>query len=70
MNSVWKKIAVVLTASVLTIGTASSASAHAGFDNRGVVPTKGTSSVVLLRIGHGCTAPDGVTKVGPIQSQL
>jgi hypothetical protein len=38
------------------------AHAHAGFDFRGVTPTKGKSSVVLLRIGHGCTAPDGVTK--------
>jgi hypothetical protein len=63
MNSLWKKIAVIGTASLLTIGTSTSANAHAGFDNRGVVPTKGTSSVVLLRIGHGCTAPDGVTKV-------
>ena len=63
MNSLWKKIAVIGTASVLSIGTATSAHAHAGFDNRGVVPTKGTSSVILLRIGHGCVAPDGVTKV-------
>jgi hypothetical protein len=63
MNSLWKKTVVVLTASVITIGTATSASAHAGFDTRGVVPTKGTSSVILLRIGHGCVAPDGVTKV-------
>ena len=30
---------------------------------RTVTPTKGVSSVILLRIGHGCTAPDGVTKV-------
>jgi len=63
MNSLWKKVAVISAASVLSIGTATSASAHAGFDNRGVVPTKGTSSVILLRIGHGCVAPDGVTKV-------
>ena len=42
----------------------SSAHAHAGVDTRGVSPTKGVSSVILLRIGHGCTAPDGVTKVG------
>lgn len=63
MNSLWKKTVVILTASVITIGTATSASAHAGFDTRGVVPTKGTTSVILLRIGHGCTAPDGVTKV-------
>ena len=63
MKSLLKKSAVILTASVISIGTATSASAHAGFDTRGVVPTKGTSSVVLLRIGHGCTAPDGVTKV-------
>lgn len=63
MKSLWKKVAVIIAASVMSIGTATSASAHAGFDNRGVVPTKGTSSVVLLRIGHGCVAPDGVTKV-------
>jgi hypothetical protein len=63
MKSLWKKVAVISAASVMSIGTATSASAHAGFDNRGVVPTKGTSSVVLLRIGHGCVAPDGVTKV-------
>jgi hypothetical protein len=63
MNSLWKKTVVILTASVITIGTATSASAHAGFDTRGVVPTKGTTSVILLRIGHGCIAPDGVTKV-------
>lgn len=63
MNSLWKKTVVILTASVITIGTATSASAHAGFDTRGVVPTKGTTSVILLRIGHGCVAPDGVTKV-------
>ena len=63
MNSLWKKTVVILTASVITIGTATSASAHAGFDTRGVVPTKGISSVILLRIGHGCVAPDGVTKV-------
>ena len=63
MKSLWKKTVVILTASVITIGTATSASAHAGFDTRGVVPTKGTSSVILLRIGHGCVAPDGVTKV-------
>lgn len=63
MNSLWKKTVVILMASVITIGTATSASAHAGFDTRGVVPTKGTTSVILLRIGHGCIAPDGVTKV-------
>ena len=63
MKSLWKKVAVISAASVMSIGTATSASAHAGFDNRGVVPTQGTSSVVLLRIGHGCVAPDGVTKV-------
>lgn len=63
MNSLWKKIAVIVVSGLLTLSTTQSASAHAGFDNRGVVPTKGTSSVVLLRIGHGCTAPDGVTKV-------
>jgi len=63
MKSLWKKVAVIVVSGFLTIGTTQSASAHAGFDNRGVVPTKGTSSVVLLRIGHGCTAPDGVTKV-------
>jgi hypothetical protein len=63
MKSLWKKTVVILTASVITIGTATSASAHAGFDTRGVVPTKGISSVILLRIGHGCDAPDGVTKV-------
>jgi hypothetical protein len=63
MKSLWNKSVVILTASVITIGTATSASAHAGFDTRGVVPTKGTTSVILLRIGHGCVAPDGVTKV-------
>lgn len=63
MNSLWKKTAVIVVAGAMTFGTTQSASAHAGFDNRGVVPTKGISSVILLRIGHGCTAPDGVTKV-------
>jgi hypothetical protein len=63
MNSLWKKIAVIVVAGAMTFGTTQSANAHAGFDNRGVVPTKGTSSVILLRIGHGCVAPDGVTKV-------
>jgi len=63
MKSLWKKVSVIVVSGFITIGTTQSASAHAGFDNRGVVPTKGTSSVVLLRIGHGCTAPDGVTKV-------
>jgi hypothetical protein len=63
MNSLWKKTAVIVVAGAMTFGTTQSASAHAGFDNRGVVPTKGTSSVILLRIGHGCVAPDGVTKV-------
>ena len=63
MISLLKKTVVIAVAGILAIGTSQSASAHAGFDNRGVVPTKGTSSVVLLRIGHGCTAPDGVTKV-------
>jgi hypothetical protein len=63
MKNSLKKTVVIAVVGILAIGTAQSASAHAGFDNRGVVPTKGTSSVVLLRIGHGCTAPDGVTKV-------
>ena len=63
MNSLTKKITVVAVAGLMTMGSVVSASAHAGFDNRGVVPTKGTSSVILLRIGHGCTAPDGITKV-------
>jgi len=59
------KKSFVLTLSLLLIGTGmQTAQAHAGLDNRGVTPTKGKSSVVLLRIGHGCTAPDGVTKAG------
>jgi hypothetical protein len=48
----------------VSLTSISSAHAHAGVDTRGVIPTKGVSSVILLRIGHGCTAPDGVTKVG------
>ena len=64
MNSLTKKVTVLGIASLMTIGSVVSASAHAGFDTRGVLPTKGTSSVILLRIGHGCTAPDGITKVG------
>ena len=58
-----KKAIVLCLSAVLTLGGTSSASAHAGFDTRGVTPVKGKSSVLLLRIGHGCTAPDGVTKV-------
>ena len=63
MKLLWKKIVIVLLAFTFTMGNIGWANAHAGFDQRGVVPTKGTSSVVLLRIGHGCTAPDGITKV-------
>lgn len=59
-----KKIALTITAGLMAIITSQPAQAHAGFDFRGVTPTKGKSSVVLLRIGHGCTAPDGVTKAG------
>ena len=59
-----KKIVVFSAALLMSMTSISSAHAHAGVDTRGVSPTKGVSSVILLRIGHGCTAPDGVTKVG------
>lgn len=59
-----KRISVVILAVFLAVTGIQPAKAHAGFDFRGVTPTKGKSSVVLLRIGHGCTAPDGVTKAG------
>ena len=59
-----KKILVFSAALLMSMTSISSAHAHAGVDTRGVSPTKGVSSVILLRIGHGCTAPDGVTKVG------
>jgi hypothetical protein len=58
-----KKVLIICISAALTLGNLASASAHAGFDTRGVTPVKGKSSVLLLRIGHGCTAPDGVTKV-------
>lgn len=59
-----KKVILVVIAALFTVASVVPAQAHAGFDFRGVTPTKGKSSVVLLRIGHGCTAPDGVSKVG------
>lgn len=59
-----RKIAIAITVALVAISTIRPAQAHAGFDFRGVTPTKSKSSVVLLRIGHGCTAPDGVTKAG------
>ena len=59
-----KKLIALSAAILMSVTSISSAHAHAGVDTRGVTPTKGVSSVVLLRIGHGCVAPDGVTKVG------
>ncbi len=59
-----KKLIALSAAILMSVTSISSAHAHAGVDTRGVTPTKGVSSVILLRIGHGCTAPDGVTKVG------
>lgn len=59
-----KKFTIIAAAILMSLTSISSAHAHAGVDNRGVTPTKGVSSVILLRIGHGCTAPDGVTKAG------
>jgi hypothetical protein len=59
-----KKVIAISAAILVSLTSISSAHAHAGVDTRGVTPTKGVSSVILLRIGHGCTAPDGVTKVG------
>lgn len=59
-----KKVIAISAAILVSLTSISSAHAHAGVDTRGVIPTKGVSSVILLRIGHGCTAPDGVTKVG------
>lgn len=58
-----KKITVVFLAALMSLANVVPASAHAGFDYRGVTPVVGKSSVIMLRIGHGCTAPDGVTKV-------
>jgi hypothetical protein len=58
-----KVFGLALSSILISALAANSASAHAGIDTRGVTPTKGASSVILLRIGHGCTAPDGVTKV-------
>ena len=59
-----KKLIALSAAVLMSVTSISSAQAHAGVDARGVTPTKSVSSVILLRIGHGCTAPDGVTKVG------
>jgi len=59
-----KKIFVILLAFFVSATSIVTANAHAGVDTRGVIPTKGISSVILLRIGHGCTAADGVTKAG------
>lgn len=59
-----KKVIAISAAILVSLTSISSAHAHSGVDTRGVTPTKGVSSVILLRIGHGCTAPDGVTKVG------
>ena len=59
-----KKFTVITITILMSLTSIYSANAHAGVDTRGVTPIKGTSSVILLRIGHGCTAPDGVTKVG------
>ena len=59
-----KKLIALSAAVLMSVTSISSAQAHAGVDTRGVTQTKGVSSVILLRIGHGCTAPDGVTKVG------
>ena len=59
-----RSIAILLTAGLLAVVSTSAANAHAGIDTRNGTPTKGVSSTVMLRIGHGCTAPDGVTKVG------
>lgn len=63
MKSSTKKIGAAVLCALFLISSTTNASAHAGVDTRGVVPTKGISSVILLRIGHGCTAPNGVTKV-------
>lgn len=59
-----KRITVLIMAAFLAATFIQPANAHAGFDFRGVTPTKGKSSVVLLRIGHGCTTQNGVGKAG------
>lgn len=59
-----RSIGILLTAGLLAVVSTSAANAHAGIDTRNGTPAKGVSSTVMLRIGHGCTAPDGVTKVG------
>ena len=57
-------ISIVAIAGIYAVTSVTNANAHAGVDTRNGIPTKGISSTVMLRIGHGCTAPDGVTKVG------
>jgi hypothetical protein len=59
-----KKVISISAAVLVSITSISSAHGHAGVDTRGVTPTQGVSSVILLRIGHGCDAADGVTKIG------
>lgn len=59
-----RKNSIAAIAGIFAVISIPSANAHAGVDTRNGTPTKGTSSTVMLRIGHGCTAPDGVTKVG------
>jgi hypothetical protein len=63
MITVNRKLFVGIIAGVFAITSIADANAHAGIDTRNGTPTKGVSSTVMLRIGHGCTAPDGVTKV-------
>ena len=59
-----KSIFIGVISTLFAITSISNANAHAGIDTRNGTPKKGVTSTVMLRIGHGCTAPDGVTKVG------
>lgn len=64
MKHINKKLYTAVLAFIFAITSIATANAHAGVDTRNGTPTKGISSTVMLRIGHGCTAPDGVTKAG------
>ena len=59
-----KSIFIGVISTLFAITSISNANAHAGIDTRNGTPKKGVTSTVMLRIGHGCTAPDGVTKAG------
>lgn len=54
-----RRFLVFAMSTTLILVNSSSSSAHVGIETRGVAPTVGSSSIITMRIGHGCTSPDG-----------